>query len=237
MTEQTPGPGHNLPPIEEIRQRTDDLIAAADEWLRKVPEIGDDDTAGKASDFLDQLRAEFKAAEAERKAEKQPHADAAKAVDEAYKPIKTRLEKAAEAIKKLLTPWLAKKQAAEDEARRRREEEARKAEEEARRKAEEAAKAKSIDAEIEAEEAAERASAAAKAAEREANAKVKGDFGRTVALRTTYRGVIEDHNKALAVYATDPLIVEALEKAIGRDIRAGKRVIPGVKIIQEQKAA
>ena len=236
MTEQAPGIGHNLPPIEEIRQRTDDLIKTADEWLANVKEIGDDDQAGKASDFLDQLRAEYKAAETERKTEKQPHMDAAKAVDTAYKPITVRLETAAEAIKRLLTPWLQKKQRAEEEARRRREEEARQAEAEARAKAEEAAKANSIDAQIEAEEAAKRAEAAQKEADKIENARVKGEFGRTTKLHTTYRGEIEDRTKALAAYADDPLIIDALRKAINRDIRAGKRVISGVRIVQEQKA-
>lgn len=237
MTDQTAGIGHNLPPIEEIRQRTDDLIAAADAWLQKVPEIGDEDTAGKASDFLDQLRTEYKAAEKERKAEKQPHIDAGKAVDEAYKPLTTRLQKAADAIKAKLTGWLQKKQVAEDEARRKREEAARKAQEEADRIAAEAEKANSIDAQIAADEAKERAEAAQKDAETERRAQTRGDFGRTTALRTTYRGEIADWDAALAFYSTDPLVSEAVGKAIARDIRAGTRVIPGVKIIQEQKAA
>lgn len=237
MTDQTPGPGHNLPPIEEIRQRTDDLIAATDAWLEKVPEIGDEETAGKASDLLDQLRAEFKAAEKERKAEKQPHLDAGKAVDEAYKPVTARLTVAAEAIKNLITPWLQKKQAAEDAARRKREEDARKAQEEADRIAAEAEKANSIDAQIAATEAQERAEAAQKDAETERKAQTRGDFGRTTALRTTYRGEIADWDAALAFYSTDPLVSEAVAKAIARDIRGGTRVIPGVRIIQEQKAA
>lgn len=237
MTDQTPGPGHNLPPIEEIRQRTDDLIAATDQWLEKVPEIGDDDTAGKASDLLAQLRAEFKAVEEQRKAEKKPHTDAATCVDGEYNPLKVRLERSVDVIKAKLSPWLAKKQAAEDEARRQREEDAAKAQEEADRIAAEAETANSIDAQIEAEEAQKRAEAAAKASRKQTSANVKGQFGRTTTLRTTYRGEITDHNKALAVYAHDPLIVDALQTAINRDVRAGKRDIPGVEVKQDRKAA
>ena len=237
MTEQTPGIGHNMPPIEEIKQRTDDLIAATDQWLEKVPEIGDEEQAGRASDLLDQLRAEFKAAEKERKAEKQPHLDAGKAVDESYKPITTRLTVAGDAIKKLITPWLQKKQAAEDAARREREEAARKAQVEADCIAAEAEKANSIDTQIAADEARERAEAAQKSAETVNKAQTRGDFGRTTTLRTTYRGEVEDWPIALARYSTDPLVREAVEKCIARDVRGGARVIPGVKIIQEQKAA
>ena len=237
MTDQTPGPGHNLPPIEEIRQRTDDLIAATDAWVQKVPEIGDEEQAGKASDLLDQLRKEHAAAKAEHKVEKQPHLDAGRLVDAAYKPITERLKKAGEAINALLTPWEQKKRAAADEARRKAEEKAKAEQEEADRIVREAKKAPSIDAQIAAEEAQERAEAAQKEAEKDHYSGTKGEFGKTVALRTTYRGEIADWDAALTFYSTDPLVSEAVAKAIARDIRGGKRVIPGVRIIQEQKAA
>lgn len=237
MTDQTAGIGHNLPPIEEIRQRTDELIAAADAWLQKVPEIGDEEMAGKASDFLSQLRGEHKAAKEQHKEEKQPHLDAGRLVDAAYKPVLTRLERAGNAIKALLTPWEIKKRTAADAARRKAEEDARKADEEAKAKAREAEKANTIDAKIKADEAAERAEAAQKDAEKDRYTGTTGEFGRTVALRTTYRGEIADWDAALAFYSTYPIVREAVEKAIARDIRAGTRVIPGVRIIQEQKAA
>lgn len=236
MTELPPKT-HNQPPIEAIKERTDDLIAAADVWLDKVPEIASEEQAGKAADFVGQLRAEYKATEAERKKEKQPHLDAGKAVDDAYKPVTARLEKAAKVIKALLTGWLEKKQAIEDAARRDAEEMARQIQAEADRLAREAEKANTIDAGIAAEQAQERAAAAQKDAGRDRRANVQGETGRTIHTRTTYSGEIADWDAALAFYSTDPLVSEAVGKAIARDIRGGTRVIPGVKITQKQTAA
>lgn len=236
--ETTAGIGHNLPPFETIKQRTDALIDTANRWITERGEIADEDMAGKANDFLTQLRAEFKAADKERKAEKQPHLDAGKAVDAKYKPVTERLEKAANAIKKMLTPWLQKKQREEEEAQRSAQEEARaKAEAEAKRAEELAKEGNAIDAEIAAEEAEQAVKAADKIAEAPVRAGVKGELGRTASLRTTYYGEIADFDKCLDHYKGHVAIRETLEKLVNADIRAGTHTIPGVRVKQQQSAA
>lgn len=240
MTDETtaaPGPGHNITPYDEITTRTDELIATANRWLAERPEIADDGQAGKANDFLTQLRAEFKAADKQRTAEKAPHTAAGKAVDERYRLVKAKLELAVNAIKAKLTVWLKKQQDIEDAARLQREETARKEQEEADRLAAEAADKPTIEGQIEAEEARKRAEAAEKDAARPVRAQAKGEIGRAATLRTVYRGEIENIEFCLAHYRNDTRLREALQKIVDADIRAGDHNIPGVKIRQEQKAA
>jgi len=43
-------------PIDLATERVDELVAAADQWLAKVPKIKDEVTAARAEDFLKQLR-------------------------------------------------------------------------------------------------------------------------------------------------------------------------------------
>ena len=66
------GIGDNYPPTaaDDARTRSEALIAAADKWVEAVPIINDEATASKAQDFVDQLRAEWKAADEQRAAEK-----------------------------------------------------------------------------------------------------------------------------------------------------------------------
>lgn len=224
--------GHNNPP--EDFARVNDLVATADRWKAERPVIETDDVAEKAQAFLDQLRSCAKDIEKARKADKQPHMDAAKAVDELYKPQVDRLTAAANIIKGLLTDFLRKK---EDE-RRRVEEERRRAAEEARRKAEEASReAASVDQQVAAQKARGDAEAAAKVAEQTAKsrAQVTGQ-GRTVSLRTRRVAVIVDQGKVYRKFRDHPSVIEALQKLVNAEVRAGKSV-PGVEVREEQAAA
>ena len=233
------GIGHNLPPIEAMKSRVDELVDTGNRWITERETIETEDHAGKANDFLTQLRAEYKAVEKERKAEKQPHIDAGKAVDEEYKPLTALLDATAKRIKAMLTPYLTAKQRREDEERREREEQARKAQEEADRKAAEAAKSDDpIRAQIAADEAAERAEEVDKAAAAvPEHATVKGEFGRAASLRTTYRGEIVEFDKCLDHFRDHPKIKDALETLVNAAIRGGNHDIPGVNVRQEQTAA
>ena len=78
--------GDNNPPspVEEIRFRLCDEFADLAERGKeleaaagRVPEVEDDETAGKVSDFIKQVSACLKRAEADRKAEKEPYRQAA----------------------------------------------------------------------------------------------------------------------------------------------------------------
>lgn len=224
--------GHNNPP--EDFARVNELVATADRWKAERPVIETDDVAEKAQAFLDQLRTCAKDIEQTRKAEKQPHMDAAKAVDELYKPQVDRLTAAANIIKGLLTAHLQRK---EDE-RRRVEEEQRRAAREAAERAEAAAReAASVDQQIAAQKAREDAEAAAKLAEQTAKsrAQVTGQ-GRTVSLRTRKVGVIVDQGKVYRKFKDHSTVIEALQKLVNAEVRAGNNV-PGVEVREEKAAA
>jgi len=224
--------GHNNPP--EQFARVDELVANADRWKTERPVIESDDVAGKAQAFLDQLRSCAKEIEATRKAEKQPHMDAAKAVDQVFKPQMDRLTAAANIIKGLLTEFLRKK---EDE-RRAAEAEQRRIADEAARKAEDAARAaSSVDQQVAAQKAREDASAAAAEADHIARTRsqVTGQ-GRTVSLRSRKVGVIVDQGKVYRKFRDHPSVIEVLQKLVNAEVRGG-RSIPGVDIREEQEAA
>lgn len=242
------GPGHNLPSeFETLMSKADERIAGANRFLTEVDEIPDTETADKAQGFVEQLRGTWKEMETARKAEKKPHQDAGKAVDAQYKTPLTMLEAAANAVKSKLTAFLKAEQARVDAEARRQAEEARKAQEDAERKAREAAEsATPIQAQVAAEEAAENAKQAQEDADRAANtrATARHESGtRSMSLRTTYFGVIEDWTKVRSRYRDDPRVKELYQKLVDDEIRHsdelknGKKTIPGVRVDKEEKAA
>jgi DNA repair exonuclease SbcCD ATPase subunit len=118
-----------------ILQRADDLRDAAG----RVPEIDNDDTLGKAADFVKQITATVKKLDAIRVDEKEPFLTAGREVDGLFNGPKDALEKAKSGVSKKMTAYLEEKARKEREAReaeeRARREEARR-QEEARLKAE-----------------------------------------------------------------------------------------------------
>lgn len=235
--------GHNNPPeptpFEASRERITELEAEAQNWFDGEP-IANEAQAADVSRLLDEARKSAKEADGHRKVEKQPHADAAKAVDDRWKPVIASAERVAEVAKGVLTPWLMKlereKREREDAARR--EAEAKAAE--ARRLAEAndgtLAAAKARDAAIEEAETAQRL--AAQAAADKAGAKGAG-MARTVALRTIWRSAVEDRrallNHVARTRADD--LDEFLEQWAARAVREGAREIPGVRVYEEKAAA
>jgi hypothetical protein len=135
------GIGHNNPPsrIEEVNKNLKFTHSALEgrgaellEACERVPDVQDDDTAGKAADFIKQVTACIKTAEATRKDAKEPSLAEGRAIDGFFKAISEPLLEAKKKIDTNLSVFLRKKEA---EERRKREEEARIAEE-ARKKAE-----------------------------------------------------------------------------------------------------
>lgn len=235
--------GHNAPPeptpFEACQERITALDAEAQNWFDGEP-IANEAQAADVSRLLDEARKSAKEADGHRKVEKQPHMDAAKAVDDKWKPVITSAERVAEVAKGVLTPWLMAQEKAKREAEEaaRREAEAKAAE--ARRLAEQndgtLAAAKARDAAIEEAEKAQRL--AAQAASDKAGAKGAG-MARTVALRTVWRSLVEDRRELLNhVARTRPDdLDEFLEQWAARAVREGARSIPGVKVYEEKQAA
>lgn len=235
--------GHNNPPeptaLEASREELSNLELEAGNWFDGA-EVENQAQADEVSRLIDAARKSGKRFDGFRKVEKQPHMDAAKAVDAAWKPLTDAAERVAEVGKAALTPYLM----AQENAKREHEaEERRKADEaaaEARRLAAEAdgslAAAKARDEAIELAKAAE---AKALAAEREkAGAKGAG-MARTVSLRTTWRGDVTDRRALLNHIArTRPDDLSAwLDTWAASAIRSGARDLPGVNIWEEKVAA
>lgn len=233
----------NNPPaptaIEAARELLSDIEVEATAWFDGA-EVENQAQADEVSRIIDAARKAKTRFEADRKAEKQPHLDAGKAVDDAWKPLTAAADRVVEVAKAALTPFLM----AQEKAKREREAEARRiadeAAAEARRLAAEAdgslAAAKARDAAIEASESAQ---AKAAAAEREkAGAKGAG-MARTVSLRTTWRAEVTDRKALLThIVTTRHADFSAwLDEWAAREVRAGARGLPGVSVWEEKVAA
>ena len=240
---ETAGMGHNNPPeptpLEQAREMISLLDGEAANWFDGTP-IENQRQADDVAKLLDAARKAKSKFDADRKLEKKPHDEAAKAVDAAWKPVIADADRIVEIAKAAQTPWLlkleAEKRAAEEAARKKAEEAAA----EARRLAQEAdgslGAAKARDAAIEAAKQAE--AAAQRAANDKAGAKGAG-MARTVSLRTTWRSAVEDHRALLNFIAKhDPDALTAfVEDWAAKTVRAGARELPGVRIYEEKAAA
>lgn len=251
MTVAQPAIGHNqgppLSPFEAAKEKIESLYEEARLWLDGEP-ITTQGQADDLSNLLNMIRAAHAEADEARKEENKPFDEGKAEVQARYAELiaDTKAKKgktilAMEACKKALAPWL-EKLAAERKAI------ARKAREEAdaqQRAAQEAVRAAQAATDLAAREAAEQqlqeakqANAAAKRAEKD-TAKAGNGVGRAVSLRTNYRPVLIDPMAAGAHYwgthhraEIEQLFVTLAE----RDVRAGKRAIPGFEIIEEKTA-
>lgn len=248
--------GGNNPPVsidfeaafETVKARIGKIAEVGNKWVTERPEITDAEMAGKCTDFMAQVNAALKDAEAARRAEKKPHEDAAKAVDVKFRALGATLEKIKELLQPRLTTWLRKEQDRIAAERRQAEDAARKAREEAeaaQRLAEDAAKkpgADVIGAAVAAEDAKKRAEEAAKLGATPMRAQAKGDFSsRAASLRTYHSAKIVDVMKALRAFKDDAGVLAALQKAAdaaARDARGDQSKAPsGVEFVSDQRAA
>lgn len=243
LTAEVAQMGHNNPPeptpIEAARETISLLDVEASAWFDGTP-IENERQAEDVARLLDAARKAEKQFDSFRKAEKDPHDQAAKAVDAAWKPVITDAKRIVEIAKAAQTTWLIKL----DNEKRAREEAARKEAEakaaEARRLADEndgsLTAAKARDAAI--EEAKKAEAVAARAAHDKANAKGAG-MARAIGLRSTWRAEVEDRRALLnhiAKNAPDDLTA-FVEEWAARAVRSGSRELPGVRIYEERAAA
>lgn len=234
--------GGNMPPeptpYEKAETEIGNLYDEAKLWLDGAV-IATQGQADDIANLLNMLRAAEKKADEARKVEKEPHLEAGRAVDAKFKPLLERAKLATDGCKKALAPWLAKleaEKAAKAEAARKEADEKRKAAEDAIRAAQAADLAEREKAEALLKEA-KKADAAASRAEKD-TAKAGGATGRAISLRTEYRPVLVNEMAARRHYyetAHDELLA-FLQSLAERDVRAGKREIPGFNVISEQKA-
>jgi hypothetical protein len=237
------GLGHNHPPVtpyEAIKAHIDDLDMEARNYLDGEP-IANEEQAKAVSKLLDDARKAKSAAEEQRKIEAKPFDDGKAEVQARYNPLckdKTgKCDLIAETCKQVLAPWLQK---IDDEQKA----EAKRLADEAEAKRAEAAVALqaasgNLSAREEAEDLLKAADTAEKAATSASKAKAHAKGGeRAVGLRDVYTPVLVKPIDALRHYMieqSDPLKAWLLDQA-NRDVRAGKRAIPGFEIQHERVA-
>lgn len=87
-----------------LQGRVRTLAETGGAWL-DLGKIDTDERAAKAVDFSAQVKKGLKTIEEERKKAKQPHADAGKAVDDAFKKLTAPLTKLADGLSRLMTQY------------------------------------------------------------------------------------------------------------------------------------
>ncbi len=246
MTE-TPQTGDNNPPeptpFEAAQEEILDLYQQAADYLDGEPIA----TQGQADDVQQLMRMIQKAqkeANASRKEEAAPFDDGKAAVQAKYNPLvqpkKGKCDLAIASCKKAITPWLMKLERDRVAAA----EKARQEADAVQRKADEAARVARESEDLKVQEAAElariEAEKAAKAAAKieKATSGASGTVGRKTTLRSTFTPELEELRLAIAHYWK--IDREAFEKLVNelaaRDVRAGRREIPGFNIKEEMSA-
>lgn len=236
MSSSSPPIGHNNPPadFETVTARIEDMFGEAQNFADGEP-ISSAEMAEALTKLYDDIHEAGKEAEAMRVAEKKPHDDAAKAVQDKYNPYvqakKGKVDLAKSELGKLLAVWraaeLAKKEAAAKKAR----EDAAKAQAEA----ETAMRASSgnLEARVEAEEMLSHAKDTLRFAARSERAAVTG-----TGLRSLWSARLEDAEAALEwAYGREPdRFTELAQQIANEQVRKGVREIPGFAV-EEQKVA
>jgi hypothetical protein len=221
---QTVFDGANIRPFDAAKLEIDDLFAEADNWLTGEP-ITSAEEAEAVEKLLDLARKAKANADAERKRENEPFDTGKAEVQARYNPILKRADMVAETCKAVLQPWrdaIAKAKAAEAEKARQEADEARRIAEEAIRNS-----AGNIAARAEAETKLNDAKIAEADARRVEKKAVTGN-----GLRTTYVPYLTDLNAAIKHYwtANRPEFEALVCDLATKDVRAGKREIPGFSI-------
>jgi hypothetical protein len=221
----TAGIGHNMPPAHEaMAMHVEDLFKLVSDTTAGAT-VSTDAQEDALDELLGQVREARRDAEVKRVAEKEPHLEAGRQVDAAWKPVTSRCDAAAEFIKGLLTPYRVAKQAAKDAAAAKARQEAAEREE-AARQAHQAAD--TLEARYEAETAIKGA-AKLKTVANKITREPTGLRTRQVARVTDYRALL------LHIAATDKPALDAWLDEYAR--KAMPSQLPGVTIEIERKAA
>lgn len=250
--------GHNAPPrdllLEDaLRERLFDenlaLVQRRDALLeagQRITDINNDEIAAKAGDFIKQIMAVVKAAEAARISEKEPYLDGGRQIDGFFKKISEPLERFKRGIEHELTFYLRGKAETERLAREEQKRLAREEEDRMRREAQEAADKlrdeKTLKLALTAEKRWQQAEADRIAAEKAAQAKpadlsrTRGEYGAVSSLRTLWTFSDLDRETLDLEALRFHLPMDGLERAVRALIKAGGRELKGVKIFETTDA-
>lgn len=226
----------NATPDIAFSMAVDDLYAEAANFVDGAP-VETQGQADALAKIITDAKLIRKDADAARKTEKQPHDEAAKAVQAKWMPVLTKVDDVIAAVQKPLTSWL---QAQEVEAQRVADE----ARANAYRLAAEAIAAAKTSGSLEDLTATRELQDAAVKAGKQANfaAKAKSHVqggGRAIGLRTYWEASLIDSAAALKwARETHPeQLREFLRELAGKAVNAGAREIPGFTITNQRKVA
>lgn len=219
--------GNNPPPAEQHALKADELLSLVSDTTAGA-EVTTDEQEAALDDILKEVRAARKEADNDRVAEKKPHDDAAKAVQEAYKPTLAKFDAVMDEIKAKLTPYRAAKQKAKEEAARKAREEA-----EAKERAAQEALKKSDDL-------AERYEAESQLEQAKKLTAVANKIDRSATgLRTYWEAEVTDRRAALLHFIKlQPERFAALVQQMADEQARGSRgAVPGVRYHERKRAA
>lgn len=219
--------GNGPPPDATFSLHIDDLFSLLSDTL-SGGSVDNDEKEKAIDELMDEFRKASKDADKARAAEKKPHDDAGKAVQEKWKPIIAKADRGTIACKDALTPYRVEKQRIADEAARKAREEA-----EAKQAAAQAALQQSddLEAKFQAEQELEHAKKLAAVANRIDRA--------PTGLRTSWEAELTDKGAALRHYLkTQPDEFSYLIQMLAdRDARGARPPVPGVIYHERKKAA
>lgn len=233
--------GSNLPtdPFERLMAEVDDKVEQAEILLGRIGVATADKTAADtARNIQAGLLALIKTADTMHKAEKQPHLDAGKAVDDKFR-FRETVKDMAGRLRTVFENWMRAEEArARAEAEKRhREEMARAQAERERIEAERAAKLRDDPVAALTEDEPELPELPLAPEPVKVNA--GGGVGRAAGLRSVWVPEIIDIEATLKHYAKHPEIRKAIEKIVNSEARIHKEAtkIPGVKMREDRRAA
>lgn len=229
--------GHNQPePFVLLSESIEDLLLEAANFLDGA-EIETEEQEQAVASILTRLRREANAADDQRKAEKKPHDDAAKAVQSKWLPLLDRANLAVTTARTAIAHFLVKKEAAQRAAAEAvRQEAARQAEAAAQSTASETDLAGQTTLRAWRENAADLERQAARLDKKPVQAR-GGE--RAVSLRTRYGAEVIDpktFGKWAWEHRKDEYLAFLTSLAI-RESRHGDRGIPGIRVTEERTAA
>lgn len=239
MPEETPRSNMPSDPYEALMVELEDKTAQAEKLLASGKAETDATSASMARNIQAQLLAIKKRADGMHKAEKEPHLEAGRRVDEKFRfrdaidAVAVRLRKAFERFAKAEEDRLRAEAQRKFEAERKAAEEARKAAEEAQAKLLREDPIKAL-TDPEPEPLPE-----LPLAPEPVKVQVGGGFGRKAGLKDDWLAQVEDYKAAAVHFADHPDLKALVEKLATKAVKAAKGsiTIPGVKVIAERRAA
>lgn len=237
---EAPAARRNMPsdPFGALKAELDDKLASAEAWLEAHPQAKDQTESDYARNLQGELLKIEKAADAMHKAEKQPHLDASRAVDDKFR-FRERVGPIAKALRAVYGAFMAAEEERQKRAAAAKFGAERKAAEAARREIEALRERQMRDDPIAALTSPEPELPMVPIAPEAVKVKAGGAVGRAAGLRTEYVPEITDYSAALQHFAQHDDVRAVVDKLVKAATRAGKSqtTIPGVKIHERRVAS